>query len=40
MIDPMTVEIIDQKWQGRTGWATRWKPPLKEFAIAFEGRIN
>ena len=36
----LVTRSLDPTGQGRARWATRWKPALNAFAIAFEGRIN
>jgi transposase-like protein len=36
----LVIRSLDPTGQGRARWATRWKPALNAFAIAFEGRIN
>jgi len=36
----LVTRSLDPTGQGRARWATRWKPALNAFAIAFDGRIN
>ncbi|MEE1621842.1 IS256 family transposase [Zafaria sp. Z1313] len=36
----LVTRSLDPTGRGRARWATRWKPALNAFAIAFEGRIN
>jgi putative transposase len=36
----LATRALDPTGRGRARWATRWKPALNAFAIAFEGRIN
>ncbi len=36
----LATRSLDPTGRGRARWATRWKPALNAFAIAFEGRIN
>ena len=36
----LATRSLDPTGAGRARWATRWKPALNAFAIAFEGRIN
>jgi len=36
----LVTRSLDPTGQGRARWATRWKPALNAFAIAFENRIN
>ncbi|HJW00104.1 MAG TPA: IS256 family transposase [Arthrobacter sp.] len=36
----LVTRSLDPTGHGRARWATRWKPALNAFAIAFEGRIN
>ncbi len=36
----LVTRSLDPTGQGHARWATRWKPALNAFAIAFEGRIN
>ncbi len=36
----LVTHSLDPTGRGRARWATRWKPALNAFAIAFEGRIN
>jgi putative transposase len=35
----LTTRSLDPTGKGRARWATRWKPALNAFAIAFPGRI-
>ncbi|MDQ0145561.1 transposase-like protein [Pseudarthrobacter niigatensis] len=36
----LATRALDPTGKGRARWATRWKPALNAFAIAFDGRIN
>jgi putative transposase len=36
----LVTRSLDPTGRGRARWATRWKPALNAFAIAFQGRIN
>jgi putative transposase len=35
----LTTRSLDPTGKGKARWATRWKPALNAFAVAFEGRI-
>ena len=36
----LAVRALDPTGKGRARWVMRWKPALKAFSLAFEGRIN